>query len=114
MAVKQQKSLTHKTRAEPGTTGEGRYFRIIVHPKERFTTFRNQDVGKPGGLQRLAGRRKGGSWDTHAWLVSKKDAHREGNTLVADSKDAKDLLRTLDNPPTHEKGDIYSTLDNKS
>ncbi len=114
MIVKQQKSLTHKTRTEPGNTGEGKYFRIIVQPKERFTTFRNQDVGKPGGLQRLAGRRKGGSWDTHAWLVSKEDAHREGDTLVADSKDAKDLLQTLDNSPAHKTGDIYSTLDNKS
>ncbi|KKW35696.1 hypothetical protein A2852_00360 [Candidatus Adlerbacteria bacterium RIFCSPHIGHO2_01_FULL_54_23] len=48
----------------PGTTGKGKFYRIEVRPKGDFFSFRNQDVGKKGGLERLAGRRSSGSWDT--------------------------------------------------
>ena len=98
-------------RAKPGTKGKGDYYRVVVRDKTEFTTFRNQDVGKAGGLQRLAGKRSSGSWDTQAWLISKDDAHIEGDTLVADSQDAKDLLDKLGSTPKHEKGDILSAKD---
>lgn len=100
-----------RQRAKPGTKGEGDYFRIVVRPKSEFVTFRNQDVGKPGGLQRLAGRRSSGSWDTQAWLINKGDAHIEGDKLVPDSKDAKELLKRLGSEPTRKKGDIFTAKD---
>jgi hypothetical protein len=100
-----------RMRAKPGTTGEGNYFRVVVRPKEQFVTFRNQDVGEPGGLQRLAGKRTSGSWSTQAWLISKKDAHIEGDKLVADSKAAEDLLNKLRSEPIHEKGDVFTAKD---
>src|SRR5512135_1790577 len=77
-----------RKRAKPGTKGEGDYFRIVVRPKEEFTTFRYQDVGEKGHIIRLAGKRSSGSWDTQAWLISKGDAHLAGDTLVADTDDA--------------------------
>jgi hypothetical protein len=43
-----------------------------VRSKNQFETFRTQDVGKAGGLERLAGKRKNCSWDTVTWLVDKK------------------------------------------
>jgi|SRR5579862_55250 len=98
-------------RAKPGAKGGGDYYRIVVRDKSKFTTFRNQDVGKPGGLQRLAGRRSSGSWATVAWLVGKDKAHIEGGSLVADSSDAKDLLARLGSKPKHEKGDIFTAKD---
>lgn len=98
-------------RAKPGTTGQGDYFRVVVRAKEQFSTFRNQDVGDPGGLQRVAGKRSSGSWATQAWLISKEDAHMEGDELIPDSTDAKDLLKTLGSKPVHEKGDIFSAKD---
>src|SRR5437588_12554465 len=73
-----------RKRAKPGTKGGGDYFRIVVRPKEEFTTFRYHDVGGPGHIQRLAGKRESGSWDTQAWLISKQDAHIENETLIAD------------------------------
>jgi hypothetical protein len=100
-----------RNRAKPGTRGEGDYYRIVVRPKEQFTSFRNQDVGEPGGLQRIAGRRSSGSWDTQAWLIHKDHAHIEGDALVADSDDAKDLLEKLGSTPKHEKGDIFTAKD---
>jgi len=103
-----------RKRVKPGTKGEGDYFRIVVRPKEQFVTFRNQDVGKPGGLQRLAGKRSSGSWSTQAWLVSKDDAHIEHDELVPDSKDAKDLLSKLGSKPVHEKGDVFSAKDRRN
>lgn len=101
-------------RAEPGTKQQGDYFRIIVRPKQEFVTFRNQDVGDQGGLQRLAGKRQSGSWATHAWLISKKDAHVQDTTLIPDSEDAKDLFSSLRGPIEHKKGDIFSAKDRRN
>lgn len=70
-----------KRRAKPGTKGEGDYFRIVVRNKNEFATFRYQDVGEKGHILRLAGKRNSGSWDTQAWLISKDDAHMEGDTF---------------------------------
>lgn len=103
-----------RRRAKPGTSGSGDYYRIVVRPKEEFVTFRNQDVGKPGGLQRLSGKRSSGSWSTQAWLISKDLAHVESGKLVADSKDAKELLKTLGSEPTHQKGDIFTAKDRRN
>lgn len=103
-----------RKRAKPGTQGEGDYYRVVVRPKEDFVTFRNQDVGKPGGLQRVAGKRSSGSWSTQAWLISKDDAHMEHDELIPDSEDAKDLLAKLSSKPVHEKGDIFSAKDRRN
>src|SRR5262245_29802264 len=60
-------------RAKPGTKGRGEYYHIEVRPKREFTTFRTQDVGEGGGIQRVAGKRGSGSWDTQKWLISKDE-----------------------------------------
>lgn len=100
-----------RERAKPGTTGKGEYFRIVVRPKGQFTTFRNHDIGDKGHVQRLAGRRSSGSWATQAWLISKEDAHRENGTLVADTKDAQEILNMLGSKPKHVKADIFEAKD---
>ena len=64
-----------KRRARPGTKGKGKYYRIVVRPKSSFKSFRVQDVGGRGGVERLAGKRRDGSWDTQAWLIPKSQAH---------------------------------------
>ena len=96
-----------KRRAKPGSIGEGDYYRIELRPSSDFTFFRNHDVGDKGHLIRVAGKRSSGSWDTVAWLVSKDDAHIEGETLVGDSEDAKQLIESLGSKPKHVKGDIF-------
>ncbi len=100
-----------RKRAKPGAKGEGNNFRIVVRPKEEFTTFRYHDVGKKGHIQRLAGKRNSGSWDTQAWLISKDDAHIERGRLVADTDDAKELIGTLGSKPKHVEGDIFEAKD---
>lgn len=115
--TKRQHSLAQpegRGRARPGTRSTGDYYRIEVRPRAEFVAFRNQDVGKPGSLQRLAGKRSSGSWATQAWLVSKDDAHREGDKLVADSQDAKNLLTKLGSEPVHQKGDIFTAKDRRN
>lgn len=94
-------------RAKPGTKGTGKFYRIVVHPKDLFVKFRNQDVGKPGGLERVAGQRQDGRWDTQAWLISKDDAHVKNDTLEPDSDEAKELLEKLDGELENEKADIF-------
>src|SRR5262245_2940446 len=74
-----------RVRKKPGTSGEGNYYRIAVRDKAEFVTFRTQDVGEPGHVQRVAGKRSSGSWDTLTWLISKDDAHVENGKLVADT-----------------------------
>src|SRR5438445_459703 len=94
-------------RKKPGTTGEGEYYRITVRPKEQFVTFRTQDVGGPGHIQRVGGKRGSGSWDTQAWLISKHDAHVEGGKLVPDTEEAKEVLAELGSQPRHVEGDVF-------
>ena len=100
-----------KKRARPGTKGEGDYFPIVLRPKEEFSTFRYHDVGEKGHILRLAGKRSSGSWDTQAWLIGKSDAHIEGDTLVADSEDARRLIETLGSNPKHVVGDVFEAHD---
>lgn len=100
-----------KAREKPGESGQGNYFRIVVRDSDQFSTFRYHDMGSYGHIQRLAGKRSSGSWDTQAWLISKQDAHLEGDELIADSDDARDLLDTLGSKPKHLKGDIFEAQD---
>lgn len=94
-------------RKRPGTTGEGKYYRVVVRPKSEFSTFRNHDVGRKGHLQRLAGKRKNGGWDTQAWLISKKDATVKNGVLVGTSSSAKSVLSKLSSKPRKVKGDVF-------
>ena len=94
-------------RKKPGTGGGGNYFHIRVRPKDEFKTFRTQDVGEPGHVQRVAGKRGSGSWDTQTWLISKEDAHVEGGKLVPDTAAAREVLENLGSKPVHLKGDVF-------
>ena len=111
------KSMTHRqhvlaqpqgrARQKPGTAGKGKFFRIEVRPKSEFKTFRIQDVGRKGGLERLAGKRSSGSWDTVAWLVSKEDAKIRNCELIIKDIHLKTVLKNLRGPITRVKGDIF-------
>ncbi len=96
-----------RARAKPGTTGEGKYYRIVTRPKEQFVTFRTQDVGRPGHVLRLSGKRPSGSWDTQAWLIGKEDAHVKGNRIVPETAEAKKVVGTLGSVPIRVKTDIF-------
>jgi hypothetical protein len=80
---------------------------VGVRAKREFVTFRTQDVGEPGHIQRVAGKRGSGSWDTVKWLISKEDAHLEKGKLVPDTTAARDLIKQLGSTPVHVRGDIF-------
>jgi hypothetical protein len=90
-----------------GTAGTGEYFRITVRPKEEFVTFRTQDVGCAGQIERVVGKRRSGSWDTQAWLISKCDAHIEGGNFVPDTQEDRHVLEELGSKPQRVKGDVF-------
>ena len=69
-------------RAEPGARGGGRFFHIEVAPGRRFIAFRYHDVGKKGGVERIAGQRPDRTWATAGWLIGKDLAHLERGRLV--------------------------------
>lgn len=94
-------------RKAPGSTGKGKFYRINVRPKGDFTSFRVQDVGEKGGLERLAGHRASGSWDTVTWLIEKKDAHVKNGHLIVTGKKAKSVLKNITGHIYHVKGDIF-------
>jgi hypothetical protein len=94
-------------RRKPGASGKGAFFHIEVRPKFEFVTFRNQDIGARGGIERVAGRRENGSWDTQKWLVSKALAHVEDGSLVADTSAARKVLDMLGSRPRHSGGDRF-------
>lgn len=96
-----------KTRRSPGSGGQGEYYHVEIRPGDDFVTFRTQDVGDPGHIQRVAGKRESGSWATVKWLIGKEDAHVEGDNLVGDTRDAKDVLKKLGSKVTHKSGDRF-------
>ncbi len=96
-----------RKRAKPGARGRGGFFHIQVRPRGEFVTFRNQDVGGRGGIERIAGRRANGSWDTQKWLIGKNEAHRIGKRLAADTAAARKVLGTLGSTPRHLGGDRF-------
>ena len=107
--------MATKRRKQPGTGGAGEFYRIIVRPKGEFTSFRNQDVGKKGHLERLAGRRSSGSWGTVSWLVSKRDAHKSGKSLIITTpKVRQSIEQGTRGPIVHVKGDIFESRPRKN
>jgi hypothetical protein len=99
--------MATQSRQKPGSSGEGDYYHVEVLPKTGFVTFRTQDVGEQGHIQRVAGKRPGGSWATVKWLIGKEDAHVEGDRLIPDTKGAKDVIKQIGAQPVHLKGDIF-------
>ncbi|HWH07421.1 MAG TPA: hypothetical protein VNU47_02785 [Candidatus Paceibacterota bacterium] len=97
-------------RKKPGTAGTGKFYRIEVRSKGQFTSFRTQDVGEKGGLERVAGRRSSGSWATATWLVSKEHAHvnTKGELVIDDKKERASLAKALRGKIMHVKGDIFT------
>lgn len=110
---KRQHSLAQpqgRGRKKPGTTGAGKFYRIEVRPKSSFTSFRTQDVGGKGGLERVAGRRSSGSWATATWLISKENAHvnTKGELVIDDKKERVALAKALRGKIAHVKGDVFA------
>jgi hypothetical protein len=98
-------------RKKPGSGGQGAYYHVEVREGGDFETFRTQDVGDAGHLQRVGGKRSSGSWATVKWLISKEDAHVENGKLVGDTKDAKDLIKKLGSQPVQVTGDRFKAKD---
>lgn len=109
--TKRQRALAQpqgRARKKPGTGGAGEFYRIEIRDKGQFTSFRTQDVGKKGGLERVAGHRPSGSWATATWLLEKKHAHVAHKRLVIDSaKERAALLKAIEGPIVHVRGDIF-------
>lgn len=97
-----------KKRKKPGLGGGGKFYRIEVRPDEKFVTYRTQDVGEKGHLERLAGKRKSGKWDTAVWLVSKEDARvSHGKLVITEPKVKEAIEENTDGELVHVKGDIF-------
>lgn len=101
-------------RKKPGSTGQGQYYHITVRPKTEFKSFRVQDVGHKGGVQRVAGRRSSGSWATHKWLIAKTDARKVGRKLVGTSAEARRVLKTLSSEAKFMVGDKFAAKPRKN
>lgn len=97
----------YKARAKPGAGGGGRFFHIEVRPARNFVRFRVQALGGTGGIERVAGQRASGSWDTQKWLIRKDRAHVENGTLVPDAGDARELLTSLGSAARQVTGDRF-------
>ncbi len=96
---------THRARAKPGARGGGRFFHVEVRPARNFVSFRVQALGR--NIERVAGRRLSGAWDTQKWLISKERAHVENGVLVADAADVRKLLTSLGSAPRQVTGDRF-------
>ena len=95
------------SRRKPGSSGKGDYYHVEVRPGERFVTFRTQDVGRRGHIQRVVGQRSSGYWTTVKWLIGKEDAHVQDEKLVPETKAAKAVIDQLGSQPVHLVGDRF-------
>lgn len=117
--TKRQRTLAQpqgRGRVKPGTTGKGKFYHIGIRPKGDFTSFRIQDVGKKGGLERLAGRRSSGSWATVTWLIDKKNAHvsPRGELIIDNKKEKAALGKALRGKIMQVKGDVFASHPRKN
>ena len=103
-----------RRRAKPGATGRAGFFHIEVRPRRDFKIFRTHDVGRKGGIERVAGKRASGSWSTQKWLISKEHAHIRNGKLVADSADARHILATLSAVPVRLGGNRFRARDRRN
>ena len=102
-----KKSVKDPPRRKPGSTGKGDYYHVEVRPGEKFVSFRTQDVGRRGHIQRVAGQRFSGYWTTVKWLIAKEEAHVQDAKLVPDTKAAKEVIEQLGSQPVHWIGDRF-------
>jgi hypothetical protein len=79
---------------------------VEVRPKGDFEIVRHQDVGRPGHVKRLAGKRSSGTWADAAWLISKTDAHVTHGVLVADTPGARKVLKDI-GPASLVSGSLF-------
>lgn len=113
--AKSRRQPKGKDRKKPGTTGKGDYYHITVRPKYEFSSFRVHDIGREGDTQRVAGRRKSGSWATHKWLISKKDAHIENGKFIFDDPKVKKIrVNSIRGKIEHIKGDLWKAKPRKN
>ena len=94
-------------RRKPGSSGKGDYYHVEVRPGERFVTFRTQDVGRRGHIQRVVGQRSSGYWTTVKWLIGKEDARVQDEKLVPETRAAKNVIEQLGSQPVHLVGDRF-------
>ena len=106
---KQNKKAQSKemVRRKPGSSGKGDYYHVEVRPGEKFVTFRTQDVGRRGHIQRVVGQRSSGYWTTVKWLIGKEDARVQDEKLVPETRAAKDVINQLGSQPIHLVGDRF-------
>jgi hypothetical protein len=97
-------------RAKPGSRGGGRFFHVELRPSHSFIGFRVQDVGRPGGVERVAGLRNDGRWQTVKWLIAKSDAHVEDGILVGDTAETRKLLSGLGSSATLVRNDRFRAI----
>ncbi len=83
-------------------------FHIEIQPKEAFVEFKTQDIGRDGGIERIAGKRAGGAWSTQEWVIAKDQAHVERGTLIGDTVDARRVLTMLGAEPRRIKADRFT------
>jgi hypothetical protein len=105
------RASTRRKRAQSSERRGGRVFRITVRRRSEFVTLRAHDVGRAGGIERIAGRTAAGRWHTQAYLISKDRAHIEDGRLVPDSPDAAKVLNKLGFSPRHLRGDRFAAAD---
>ena len=110
MAPEKQTLRTTITRKKPGTGPDAGFYRIEVRPSRQFNSFRTQDLGGKGGLERIAGHRSSGSWDTQAWLVSKESAHvtASGELIIDSVKDRKAIEKAISGKIRRLKSGIFT------
>jgi hypothetical protein len=87
--------------------GKDAFYHIEVRPASDFRQFHTQTFGRMSGIERIAGKRADGLWETREWLIRKELAHVEGACLIPDSEQSRRVLEDLGSKVIHVAGDRF-------
>ena len=96
------------------TENQSGFYYIEIRAKAPYKTFRVFAVGDKSGIERVAGQRADGSWETVKWLVSKELAHVENGKLVAESPEAIELFDKFYSAPEQIEGNLFKAKDKRT
>jgi hypothetical protein len=74
---------------------EDEYYYLTMESDDEFILFKSETIGADNQSHMIKAKEKNGRWKVKEWIINKDDAHMEGNYLVGDDPEVKEILDEL-------------------
>ncbi|MFA6024447.1 MAG: hypothetical protein WC777_04515 [Candidatus Gracilibacteria bacterium] len=86
----------------------GHFFHLELRPREDFVLFSVRDIGREGHSFLVLGQFPDGTWATHKWLISKRDAYiSDKGELKSEDYLVQEILDYVDGDLVHKTADSF-------